>query len=960
MKFSRDPNYEAAFVRTANHDDVSPEELEVEARRRKGRIRLAIGSAALVAVAATYGAVTILRSDSPEKQVARGIAYSAANSHISAMLEYKRSLQEKPDQPAVRILLGKELSLIGDPRAAEIEFQKAVDAKFDLDKSVPLLAESLLHQGSFDRVIEVVNGATIESPEANAALLAMRGSAYFALGREAEAEQSWAAAKDFVPGHAPTLIAQSRALAAKGKYAEAGAVLDGITSEASQIELLTLRGELARATGKPLEALTAYQAALKIEPANMLVRSNLAQTLLELDRYDEAQVEVNKILKPTPRYAQAQYLASLIWIGKKNFVAANEAAIKAVQLVPTDGRYQLLAGTLALQAGRRAEAEGYLNDAVTLMPQNATARRLLAMIYVDRNEAKRADQLFRPVFDTFGSDQDVARLAARIALQQGNAVKAANAFNGVDASDPKNVDATLLAASLKLRSGDKAGGFKRLQAASLANPDNPDVDVALVIAHLTFNEVNEAMAQWKTLSRKEPDSARTLNLLAAIDFARGDKVAARRAMEQSAQADPHYLPPVSGLAMLDVGEKKNDDALKRLKQFAASNPQNVEATMLLIRIEQANGASREALIAELQAARKMNPKEPQLAVALAALFNEQGDAKQAVAIAEEGLTASPANIALLQFVADQALRSGDAARALAAFNKLQQLDAGSADYPTGAGLALIKLGKYEEALSAFRLGLAHNADSLDRQFAMVGSFIAAGRGDEAQRILYEISRAAPKSPLLTELDADVKLQLKQYPEAIATYRKALAQNPGSRVAIKTASALLTARQRGEANTFLTDWLKAHPTDDQVRLFDADIASRSKDYVRASDDFRALATAHPNDPSVLNNLAWNLAQIKDPTAISYAEKASGLAPDNAAITDTLGWLLVEKGDTDRGLGLIEKASRNAPDQLDIHLHLAKAQLKQGQKAAARTTLQGLIAKAPDSEQAKASQALLATF
>ena len=243
---------------------------------------------------------------------------------------------------------------------------------------------------------------------------------------------------------------------------------------------------------------------------------------------------------------------------------------------------------------------------------------------------------------------------------------------------------------------------------------------------------------------------------------------------------------------------------------------------------------------------------------------------------------------------------------------------------------------------------------------MVSALLAADKPGEAGRILYEIVRLAPKSPVIPELEADVKLGLKQYPEANAAYRRALESAPGPRLAIKTYNGLMTSLQRGEANAFLADWIKAHPNDEQIRRFDAVVAMRARDHARAVADLRLLATAHPDDPKILNDLAWNLAQVNDPQATSIAEKANALAPDDPSVADTLGWLLVEGGDAARGLALLEKASRAAPNELEIRLHLGRAQLKQGRRDDARATLTGLVATAPNSEQAKASQALLATF
>jgi Tfp pilus assembly protein PilF len=54
--------------------------------------------------------------------------------------------------------------------------------------------------------------------------------------------------------------------------------------------------------------------------------------------------------------------------------------------------------------------------------------------------------------------------------------------------------------------------------------------------------------------------------------------------------------------------------------------------------------------------------------------------------------------------------------------------------------------------------------------------------------------------------------------------------------------------------------------------------------------------NPNNPAALNNLAWAYQQEKDPRALGTAEQAFKLAGDNPGVLDTLGWMLVEQGNT----------------------------------------------------------------
>jgi FimV-like protein len=74
-------------------------------------------------------------------------------------------------------------------------------------------------------------------------------------------------------------------------------------------------------------------------------------------------------------------------------------------------------------------------------------------------------------------------------------------------------------------------------------------------------------------------------------------------------------------------------------------------------------------------------------------------------------------------------------------------------------------------------------------------------------------------------------------------------------------------------------------------------------------------------------------------------------------DTHGWILVQHGDVAQGLALVRKASILAPQEPDIQLHLAKALLKSGDKAGAKTELEKLAAQTNPSAARAEAQTLL---
>jgi len=59
------------------------------------------------------------------------------------------------------------------------------------------------------------------------------------------------------------------------------------------------------------------------------------------------------------------------------------------------------------------------------------------------------------------------------------------------------------------------------------------------------------------------------------------------------------------------------------------------------------------------------------------------------------------------------------------------------------------------------------------------------------------------------------------------------------------------------------------------------------------------------------------------AIAYAKQAYKLVPLNAAINDTLGWLYVQTGQTEKGLGLLREASARDVKNGEIYYHLSYA-------------------------------------
>lgn len=915
----------------------------------------------IVACALASIALAACSRDSSADHLARAKELAAKKDHRAAVIELKNALQSNAKLPEARFLLGRELLEQGDPKGAQIELQKASDQQYDPDQTLPLLIKSQMLQGQLDKVVKEVPTARVQSPQANAELQTLLGVSRFGLGKSDEAMTAFASAQKFVPGYPAAVLGEARVKASRGDLTGANAEVEQVLAKSpKQVEGLLLKGDIARARGEPKDAIVAYLAAAKESPTNFVARLNLAGAYIENRQFDLAQQQVDELKKLSPRHPGVNYLEAQIAFNKKDYARANDAITLSLAAMPNNGPAQLLAGVIATALNQPGQAEQHLRDALKIAPNNLYTRKLLASHYLRQRQPQKAEEVLQPALAAAPDDSALVSLAGEVALLKGDFDAASRAFARATKLNPSDPNVRTQSAAVQFARGDTAAGFAELEAASKVSTGNANPDVALILAHLQRRQFDQALTAWKTLEKRQPGNPMTYNLRAAIDMGKNDLPSARQALEKALQLQPTYFPAIANLAALDLRDKKVDSARQRYKDFLAKEPGNLSGLLALAQLESSNHGSDETVLGLLKEARRAHPESQQAVGALVAYYISKGDPGHGLSVAQDALASSPNNPRLLDMVGQLLMQTGSPDQAVATYRKLAGLNPESIQYQMRLGQAQLNAGQSEAALQSFGNVLRVKPDSPEAQAAIVGSLLRAGKVDEAARLLAKIKQQAPKSPVVPELEGDVRFAMKQYGDAASAYRKVLATAPNSGLVIKSYTSLVLAGKRADADAFLADWVKAHPKDLPVRLFDADVALRSKDYARAVRSYRAVLASQPNDPVVMNNLAWALWQQKDPQALSYAEKANALAPGIPAVSDTLGWMLVEQGDTKRGLDLLEKASAAAPAQHDIALHLAKAQIKDGRKDAARATLQQLVKAAPDSVEGKESKALLATL
>jgi tetratricopeptide (TPR) repeat protein len=179
---------------------------------------------------------------------------------------------------------------------------------------------------------------------------------------------------------------------------------------------------------------------------------------------------------------------------------------------------------------------------------------------------------------------------------------------------------------------------------------------------------------------------------------------------------------------------------------------------------------------------------------------------------------------------------------------------------------------------------------------------------------------------------------KKFPQAIKAYEAVPGIAGHSPFLVRLHSAYVAAGMPQEAEVRLAQWLREKPDDAVIRLHAAETAIGRADYKGAILHYEWLQKKQADNVVVLNNLAWAYFQMKDARALETAERAHKLAPEDPSVADTLGMQLIEGGNHQRGIALLEKAAKAAPDVSEIRYHLAQGWIKAGDKTKARAELE----------------------
>ena len=873
----------------------------------------------------------------------------------AAVIQLKNALQKDRNNVGARRLLGEIYLRLGNGPAAEKELRAALRRSANDIEIQLLVARAYIMQGKYKAILRTLKDEVADDAIRSQILFA-RGTAFFGLGMRQDAWDSFEEAAKLKPDDANPKLGLAKVLLSRGKYQDAEAQIDAALKLNKQYsEALVLKGEMGRLKNDPEGAMAAFDAALAINKANVSALLGRAATLVDLNKDEAAQADIEAVYRRFPKHPLASFLSALILAKKKDFVGAQELLQQASPALDDHMPSIFLRGAVHYALDHLEQAEDQLSRYVADVPGNVRARKLLGATLIRNNNHAGAIEILKPLLDDNKADAQTLALLGSAYMKTGKFAEGSELFERAvkAAPDVSSIRTQLALSRLVQGSSDQAVGD--LQAAIDLDPEARQASILLTLVHLRKSQFDKALEAATRLHETMPENPMAKNLIGAAYLGKENLAKARETFEAALKMKSDFHPARMNLAQLDIKEGKIDRAVRHYERIIADNPKHLGALMAMADVAQERKEPEQAF-EWLKKASEANPKAVVPKLRLIHHYVQRRDPARALSVARDLDREVPNNARVLEALGRTEITAGQPTNAVSTFRRLTEIAKDSPHAHHLLGGALLATKNRPAARGSFRRAIELNNSFVPALSALAELESREGNADTALKLAAQISQNQPQSAMGAMLTGDILMRSKKYDKALAFYQEAVEKQDSGGLALRVYNARLALGRKNEALQKLQQWVD-QKDDAGVRSALASAYIANGRYDAAIRESEKLLAKNPSNPVILNNLAWLYDQKGDARAIDSAEKALEFAPNSPEVMDTLGWILTRRGELGRAIDLLQTAHRTSPKQGDIAYHLAVALNKSGKTDEARRTLERILSSSVNFSEAANAQKLL---
>lgn len=844
-----------------------------------------------------------------ERHLKSAQAYIQQGQLRAAVLEAQNMVRLQPQDARGFVVLGEIYNEIGAYNTSQQVLGKVVEK---LPAVSTELAESNLHMKKYRTALDLLNNypASADDKAAQQQQEKIRALANIYLGDKTGYEQALSSFKNLGGDKAEQAQIEATYAIAQGKAEAAQEVLSAsLTDSPDNVQTLRMLGGVATYT-RQLEKAESY----------------LTKALGLLPKTDVLSVERSQILSQLIEVLIQQGRTSEAYTYQKVLAEANPESSAAQQRFNEALEYY--------QQGKFEQAENILNELREQFPNDKNTATLLGMIEFQQGADDKAADLFDEFIDPETATPTVIQAAALVKYRSNKMDEAVALLKKATESQPN--DASILAtyglAVLEL-DNKSAEGAKALEKSLALNPKQQRIRIALAKRYMALDQPEQAIGQLQKAYQEQPLDLviQQAYLKALFDQKQTDRIKEEVAEFKKNHPDNSRGPFIEGWLLM---EQKDYAGAEKAFERALAMPRNEEKQLAysgLARIYELQNNPQKAVVAwqhTIEHSPTISTPYGQWLKHMKAL-NRLGDAETFLKKLESSTPAWQPSLVLAELMIAQG-RLDDAIihveKAMVSSQEAKLVKQKAAGLYQIKGIDLRNKKQLPEARIYFLKSIRLFPESSGFLANLIDTEIAAGNIPEAQKVLDQFVKNDDNQAARYYLQGVIRFAEKNPDEGLKQYRLSWGAKPTDKVAEAIYTFYQQNNQKAEAESFVNEWAEKLPKSNRVALIkamDAQSKNNKKDAIHWYE--KVLETA-PNMPVALNNLAWLYYEDKDSRALALAERAAKFAPNSASVLDTYGWILVETGDVQQGITVLQKASGLEPDNAEIKTHLDQAKAR----------------------------------
>lgn len=464
-----------------------------------------------------------------------------------------------------------------------------------------------------------------------------------------------------------------------------------------------------------------------------------------------------------------------------------------------------------------------------------------------------------------------------------------------------------------------------------------DPRVARRAAQLTFeaHQYDQSLEAFRLWQELEPSSPLAKQMLVSLLLSGGKLEEARPMVVEMLAAEPQKGRAFMSLYGLLARAQDKTAALDWLEDVAQPYPEVAEAHWALAQTAITAGQTELAL-AEANRSLELKP-DWDLAVMLVAQQTQRNDPQRAIAILSGFLKSHPDRNEVRLYYARMLLEQKQYEAARTEFGELLKQRPGSAELAFAIAMISLQLGELDRAEQELRQALSTKGSDNNTLHFYLGQLYEAKKDWPAALQQYRLILGGDR--LYPARLRIAYLQNKQGDLAAArkTLSETVAKDDTQRVQLVMVEAqfLREAGKHAASYNILASGLKRFPEQPELlyqAALQADKLEKFKTFERL---IRRLIALEPDNAHAYNALGygWLVRNIRIPEAMQLVEKAYKLAPDDAAIIDSMGWGYYRLGKLEQSLEFLRRAYAANPDP-EIAAHLGEVLWVKGEREAAQ--------------------------